>query len=39
MALGKLTIDEYIMEVKHPFSIFQAFAISLSNLDPKLFVD
>lgn len=35
----KVKEDTYLMEIKHPLSILEGFAICLSSLDSKLFVN
>ena len=39
LQFGKSTSDEFIMDVKWPMSLFQAFAISLSSFDSKIACD
>ena len=39
MQFGKKGQDEFIMDVRYPMSLFQAFAVSLSSCDSKLGVD
>ena len=35
LELGKIDDNTFVMNVKHPFSLFQAFAICLSSFDYK----
>ena len=39
LQFGKASNDDFIMDVKWPMSLFQAFAISLSSFDSKLACD
>lgn len=38
LLFGKRKENVFILEVGFPFSLFEAFAIAVSNLDHKLFV-